>query len=106
MAQGLRERLVGAWKLMSYVETPVDGLALFYPMGEKPEGIIVYTPDGYMSAQIMHPGRRKFASGDWFRGTEEEVKEEVPGLPDAYSLSSRPSTTCVARSVPVDSITR
>jgi hypothetical protein len=79
MAQGLRERLVGAWKLVSYVEKPVDGSAPFYPMGEKPEGIIMYTPDGYMSAQIMHPGRPKFASGDWFRGTEEEIKEEALG---------------------------
>lgn len=27
MAQGLRERLIGAWKLVSYVEKPVDGSA-------------------------------------------------------------------------------
>jgi Lipocalin-like domain len=33
-------------------------------MGEKPEGIIMHTPDGYMSAQLMHPGRPKSASGD------------------------------------------
>ena len=79
MAQGLREKLIGAWKLISYVEKPVDGSAPFYPMGEKPEGIIMYTPDGYMSAQIMHPGRPKFASGDWFRGTVEEIKEEALG---------------------------
>jgi hypothetical protein len=79
MAQALRERLIGAWKLESYVEKPVDGSAPFYPMGEKPEGIIMYTPDGYMSAQIMHPGRPKFASGDWFRGTETEIKEEALG---------------------------
>src|SRR6516225_5052497 len=72
MAQGLRERLIGTWKLVSYVEKPVDGSAPFYPMGEEPHGIIMYTPDGYMSAQLMHPGRPRFASGDWFRGTDEE----------------------------------
>jgi hypothetical protein len=55
MAQTLRERLIGAWKLVSYVEEPVDGSAPFYPMGEEPQGIIMYTPDGYMSAQLMHP---------------------------------------------------
>ncbi len=75
--QGLRERLIGAWKLVSYVEKPVDGSAAFYPMGEKPQGIIMYTSDGYMSAQLMHPGRRPFASGDWFRGSDEEFKEEA-----------------------------
>ena len=79
MAQGLRERLIGAWKLVSYVERPVDGSAPFYPMGEEPQGIIMYTPDGYMSAQLMHPGRPKFASGDWFRGTGQEIKEEALG---------------------------
>ena len=55
MAQGLRERLIGAWKLVSYVEKPVDRSAPFYPMGEEPQGIIMYTPDGYMSAQLTHP---------------------------------------------------
>ena len=84
MAQTLRERLIGAWKLESYVEKPIDGSAPFYPMGEKPEGIIMYTPDGYMSAQLMHPGRPKFASGDWFRGTDQEFKEEALGY-IAYS---------------------
>jgi hypothetical protein len=53
-------------------------------MGEEPQGIIMYTPDGYMSAQLMHPGRPKFASGDWFRGTDEEIKEEALGY-IAYS---------------------
>jgi hypothetical protein len=82
--QKLRERLIGAWKLESYVEKPVDGSAPFYPMGEKPQGIIMYTSDGYMSAQLMRPGRPPFASGDWFRGSNEEFKEEALGY-IAYS---------------------
>jgi hypothetical protein len=53
-------------------------------MREKPEGIMMYTPDGYMSAQLMHPGRPRFASGDWFRGSDEEIKEEALGY-IAYS---------------------
>jgi hypothetical protein len=53
-------------------------------MGEKPKGIIMYTPDGYMSAQLMRPDRRPFASGDWFDGTEEEYWEEASGY-IAYS---------------------
>jgi hypothetical protein len=27
----------------------------------------------------MHPGRPRFASGDWFRGTDQEIKEEALG---------------------------
>jgi hypothetical protein len=82
--QSLRERLIGAWKLVSYVENPVDGTAPFHPMGESPEGMILYTPDGYMSAQLMRPGRPRFASGDWFNGTDQELKEEAMGY-IAYS---------------------
>ena len=60
MAKGLREQLIGAWKLVSYVEEPVDGSAPFYPLGEEPKGIIMYTPDGYMSAQLLTPGQKPF----------------------------------------------
>jgi hypothetical protein len=47
MAQALRERLIGAWKLVSYVEKPVDGSAPYCPMGEEPQGIIMYTSDAW-----------------------------------------------------------
>ena len=77
MAAGLRDQLIGAWKLISYEERPVDGSPSFYPMSEKPMGIIMYTPDGFMSAQLMKPDRKPFASGDWFKGTDEEYKQEA-----------------------------
>ena|SRR5690349_15440089 len=80
----LREQLIGAWKLISYSESPVDGSPQRFPMGENAQGIIMYTPDGYMSAQLMRLGRRNFASGDWFEGTPEEFTEEGGGY-IAYS---------------------
>ena len=40
----------------------------------------------------------------WFAARQ--LSGDEPAEADAYSLSSRPSTTCVARSVAVDSITR
>jgi len=73
----LREQLIGTWKLVSYAENPVDGTAPRYPMSEKPMGIIMYTADGFMSAQLMHPERKNFASGDWFNGTDAEYKQEA-----------------------------
>jgi hypothetical protein len=75
----LRDRLIGTWKLVSYVETPVDGSPRRFPLGEKPEGILLYAPDGYMSAQLMRPGRRKCSSGDMFKGTLEEYADESIG---------------------------
>ena len=77
MAKGLREQLIGAWKLVSYEERPVDGSPSFYPMTEEPMGIIMYTPDGYMSAQLSKPNRKPFASGDWFKGTADEYEQEA-----------------------------
>jgi len=75
----LKDELIGTWKLVSYVETPVDGSSQRFPLGEKPEGMLLYAPDGYMSAQLMRPGRRKFSSGDMFKGALEEYADEAIG---------------------------
>jgi hypothetical protein len=64
MAEGLCEQLIGAWKLVSYEERPIDGSPSFYPMTEEPMGIIMYTPDGYMSAQLMRADRAPFDRDD------------------------------------------
>lgn len=68
----LREQLIGAWELVSYVEKPVDGSAPIYPFGEDAQGIIMYTHDGFMSAQLSVRGRAPFTSDDWFEGKPEE----------------------------------
>lgn len=51
-----REDLLGAWELVSFVSVDRDGNET-YPYGEGARGIILYTDDGYMSAQIMNPDR-------------------------------------------------
>ena len=79
MTKTLREQLMGAWTLVSYVEKPVDGSDPAYPMGERLEGFIIYSPDGYMSVQLMRPDRSKFSSGDWSVGTESEIREAAIG---------------------------
>ena len=84
MAEKLRNQLIGAWKLVSYVEKPVNGSAPNHPMGERPRGIIIYTPDGYMSAQLMRPNRTPFASADWYKATPEEYGRQGPAY-FAYS---------------------
>jgi hypothetical protein len=79
MDGGLREKLIGAWKLVDVVEEPVDGSPLRRPHGERPVGLILYTPDGYMSAQIMERDRGVIASPDWSALTSEEYAEEARG---------------------------
>ncbi|BBY37221.1 hypothetical protein MMAN_13550 [Mycobacterium mantenii] len=62
--EDLREYLIGAWTLESYQSSDVDGSNMRYPLGSDARGIIMYTADGYMSAQIMRADRAPFASGD------------------------------------------
>jgi hypothetical protein len=83
MPQTLRESLIGAWTLEAYVERPVDGSSDRHPLGEDATGLILYTPDGFMSAQLMRQGRRPFASGYWFDGTAEEYRDAASYI--AYS---------------------
>src|SRR5689334_4736495 len=71
----LRDQLIGAWKLVSYVEKPVDGSAPIYPFGENAQGIILYTHDGFMSAQLSVGERAPFASDDWSSGKPEEFAD-------------------------------
>jgi hypothetical protein len=50
MNDKLRDQLIGASELVSFVCKPLNTSAHNYPIGERPTGIIMYTPDGYMSA--------------------------------------------------------
>lgn len=57
----LRDQLIGAWTLVEYsAHTPSNKDDKIWPMGKSAQGIIMYTPDGYMSAQLQTPGVPKF----------------------------------------------
>jgi len=45
----------------------VDGSPSFYPMSEKPLGI----------PPVKQPDRKPFASGDWFKATDDDYKQEA-----------------------------
>jgi hypothetical protein len=68
----LREQLVGAWALISFVERDIETGVENHPFGEHPLGLILYTPDGYVSAQLQRPERPPFADGDLLHATPEE----------------------------------
>jgi len=70
MAKSLREQLIGAWELIEYCAyMPNDESDKKYPMGPEAQGIIMYTPDGHMSAQLLTPGQKQFSApgtdADW-----------------------------------------
>jgi hypothetical protein len=68
----LRSQLIGAWELVEYcAHLPNDESNKRYPMGIDGKGIIMYTPDGYMSAQLLRPGQTPFNKGGQ-EGTDSE----------------------------------
>lgn len=48
----LREALLGGWELSAMESREVDTGAVSHPLGTAPRGLILYTADGYMSAQL------------------------------------------------------
>ena len=56
--------LVGAWRLVSWtIEYPASG-RVTQPFGAVPEGLLVYSADGHMSAAIQRPGRARLSRAD------------------------------------------
>lgn len=52
--------LVGGWLCERWTISYADG-RVSKPFGDRPQGYILYTADGHMSATIMAAGRRAFA---------------------------------------------
>ncbi len=72
--QSIASRLVGVWKLVSYtVEQEGHGNSL--PFGPEPEGFLIYTLGGFVSAQLMKPGRTLFQDHEWQGGTADEYQQ-------------------------------
>jgi hypothetical protein len=75
----LRRYIVGAWILESYESFDLDGSNVHYPLGSDARGIIMYTANGYMSAQIMRSDRPQFHTGDLAAGDNEELAAAASG---------------------------
>jgi len=72
-----REDLLGAWHLQSYTAES-DGV-VDEPLGPDPLGIIMYTDDGYMSAQLMRRGRPDYDKAVTDGGTPEQTATAATG---------------------------
>lgn len=63
---------------MSYADEQ-EGHKDRFPFGPEPEGFLIYSPDGFVSAQLMMPGRPRFESNDWRGGTPGEYQRAGSG---------------------------
>jgi Lipocalin-like domain len=76
--ESVSSQLVGVWSLLSYTEEK-EGCEATHPFGPKPAGFLIYTPERFVSAQLMKPARSAFQSRDWHLGTPEEYVESGSG---------------------------
>lgn len=63
--------LLGGWRLRTWVSIADDG-AEIQPMGEAPDGLLTYTPDGTMVAILGSGARPRFGSDDVVGGSDAE----------------------------------
>jgi hypothetical protein len=72
-------QLAGTWRLISMTNQPPEGPST-YPFGDAPLGLLMYDSQGHMAVQLMAADRPPFASGDFRRGTDAEVRAAYEGL--------------------------
>lgn len=72
------EQLLGAWALLSYTDEQ-DGQPDAHPFGITPQGVLIYTADGFVSAQLMNPTRAPVRSADWHGGDPSELAQAAAG---------------------------
>jgi hypothetical protein len=78
-----QSKLIGVWHLISGEFHYSDG-TIKYPWGENPDGQIIYTDSGYMTAQLMRPNRPNFKFKDHMKGTDDEVRQAFEGYQAYY----------------------
>ncbi|MFJ9348635.1 lipocalin-like domain-containing protein [Streptomyces sp. NPDC101237] len=74
----VRERLIGAWRLVSYTATSTAGETVS-PLGPAPYGLIVYTAEGHMSAQLGRGDRPPLRSARLEDAADDELARAAAG---------------------------
>jgi hypothetical protein len=59
-----KEKLIGAWHLVHIDAPGPDGKSAPIP---QPKGMLIYTPDGHMSVQLMYPDSANGLSNEYVR---------------------------------------
>lgn len=72
------EELTGTWRLKSYTMLDATG-EISYPLGKDCTAYLIYTSDGFVSAQMSAVGRTPYSSGDLHTGTPEEMAAAARG---------------------------
>jgi hypothetical protein len=66
------------WTLRSYTDER-DGSPTTHPFGTQPEGVLIYTEEGFVSAQLMNPSRGAARTADWGSGDRTDLADAAAG---------------------------
>ena len=72
-----KDQLHGAWRLESWTIGYSDRAGFTYPYGEDPQGLLLYTPDGWMSASIARKDRPPMPQDESIRKQPDQVKAQA-----------------------------
>jgi hypothetical protein len=67
----IAEALIGVWRLRQYSDV-TEGTPAIYPFGQDPEGLLIYTPEGFVSALLMARGRPNLSGNGFTEGTPDQ----------------------------------
>jgi hypothetical protein len=82
----LRDAVLGGWELVSFVARDAATGEGRHPLGLSPLGLILYTADGHMSAQLADPGMGGYIA----YGGRFSVDEETSTLRHDVTMSLMP----------------
>ena len=72
-----KDDLIGTWQLESWTIGYTDRDEFTYPYGEEPQGLLVYSTDGWMSASINRPGRALLPEDVSYRKLPDALKAQA-----------------------------
>ena len=72
-----KDDLQGTWQLESWTIGYSDREDYTYPFGENPEGLLLYTGDGWMSASICRSGRPRLPEDVNFRKLPADLRADA-----------------------------
>jgi len=84
--KSLRDAVLGAWELVSFIARDAATGADRHPLGTAPRGLILYTADGHMSAQLAESDMSEYIA----YGGRFSVNEETATLHHDVTISMMP----------------
>ena len=69
-----KDELAGTWELESWTIGYADRDDMSFPYGEEPQGLLLYSTDGWMSASICIPDRERLPEDVGYRKLPDALK--------------------------------